>query len=79
MTFQECLVECIEQDELVREFNRLSGTSLSFRDERKPIERMIDDATGYPYPFKNDPDEIHQFISFVFEFVWVPLVMGLEL
>jgi len=79
MTFQECLVECTMKNEFVNSYNRLSGTNLNFTDKRKPIERMIDDATGYPYPFKNDDKEIQEFISFVFAVIWCPLVMELGL
>ena len=74
MKFEDCLVECCLNEHLVKEFNRLSNTTLDFRDRRKPIEKMIDDATGYNNPFKNKLEEMQQFISFCFEFVWLPLV-----
>ena len=74
MNFQDCLVECCLNEHLVKEFNRLSNTTLSFKDRRAPIEKMIDDATGYNNPFKNKPEEMQQFISFCFECVWLPLI-----
>ena len=74
MTLQDCLTKCAMETRLVDEFNRLSHTSISFKDSRKPIEIMIDESTGYPNPFKNDHNEMQQFISFVFEFIWLPLV-----
>jgi hypothetical protein len=73
MTFQDCLLECCQNDELVAQFNRLQGTNLSFKDKRAPIEVMVDKATGYPYPFHNKPEEMRRFISFCFEYVWLPL------
>ena len=66
MTFEGLLVECCLNEHLVKEFNRLYGCSLSFKDTRAPIERMIDDATSYNNPFKNKSDEMQQFISFCF-------------
>ena len=74
MKFEDCLLECCLNQNLVKEFNRLSGAHLSFRDTRAPIEKMIDDATGYNNPFKNKPEEMQAFISFCFEFVWLPLL-----
>lgn len=74
MNFQDVLVECCLNQDLIREFNRLSNTNLSFKDDRKPIERMIDDATKYPYPFKVNHYDMQKFISFCLEFVWLPLI-----
>lgn len=79
MDFKDCFIECCKHDELVKEFNRLSGTNISFKDKRTPIEIMVDKATGYPYPFKNKDDEIKQFINFCFECVWLPLLNNPEL
>jgi len=73
MTFEDCLVECCKNKELLKEFNRLSNTNLSFRDTRAPLERMIDKATGYNNPFKNKPEEMQSFISFCFELIWLSL------
>lgn len=78
MNFQDCLIECCLNENLVKAFNRLSNTTLDFQDKRKPIERMIDASTGYPYPFKNKSDEMQQFISFCFECIWIPLVISKE-
>ncbi len=74
MNFQDCLLECCMNESLVKEFNHLSGTILDFYDRRIPIEKIIDDAAGYNNLFKNKPEEMQQFISFCFEFVWLPLV-----
>lgn len=73
MNFQDCLIECCQHHDLVKEFNRLSGTALGFHDRSPPIEKMIDETTGYNNPFKNKSKEMQQFISFIFEFIWMPL------
>lgn len=46
MDFQEALTQCIKTPELVQEFNRLTGCSLGI-DDRPPVVRLIDEATGY--------------------------------
>ena len=75
MKFQDCLIECCQNDELVKEFNRLSNTNLNFKDRRAPIEKMIDEATGYNNPFKNKSVETQRFISFCFECIWISLAI----
>lgn len=71
MTFEECVMHCFEERELVREFNRLWGCSLGV-DQRPPIERMIDQATGHE-PSINEAEAV-RFIDFVLECIWLPLV-----
>jgi hypothetical protein len=44
--FQECVIECVGNKELVKEFNRLSGCNLWQSLRRAPLDRMIDDACG---------------------------------
>jgi hypothetical protein len=78
MDFHDCLIECCQNDELVKQFNRLSNTTLSFKDKRAPIEKMIDDATGYNNPFKNKSEEMQQFISFCLECVWLPFIYSVK-
>lgn len=67
MTFAECCVHCIGNQDLVKEFNRLSGLKLGMR--RAPIERLIDETCGY------DPDKEAFPLScrFVYEFIWLPI------
>lgn len=72
VNFQEFIVECCQNDDFVREFNRLFNTTLNFHDKRKPIEIMVDKATGYNNPFRNKPEEIQQFITFIFQYIWLP-------
>lgn len=74
MTFHDVIVECAMTPELVKQFNRLTGCSLDFRDRRTPIERMVDQATGNPFSFSVKREEVHKFIAFVFECIWLPLV-----
>ena len=73
MTFADAVVECARNDQFVAEFNRLTGSNLSFQDRRAPIEIMIDESTGYPHPFKCDKSELHTFFDFVYEFIWLRL------
>lgn len=68
MTFQECVLQCAANKELVAEFDRLSGTSLG--ESRSPLDRLIDEATG------REEDEIKEFVKFVFLCIWLPLISG---
>lgn len=65
LSFAVCLMESIAQDELVAQFNRLSGRKLGAR-SRSPIEAMVDKACGY------DPDDedMKAFVEFVREYIW---------
>ena len=62
MTFYGCLMECANNQELVKEFDRLRGTNLSLRGS--PIEIEIDKSTG-----RLDHD-LKLFVDFVWECVW---------
>ena len=68
ITFSECVVMCAGNQELVQEFNRLTGFHMGER--RDALAQAIDEACGY------DPDKeaFPAFIEFVDEFVWTPLV-----
>lgn len=67
LNFEQCCLECVKNQELIEEFNRLSGHQLG--KPRKPIEAAIDKACGY------DPDikAISEFVTFVYAYVWRPL------
>lgn len=65
MTFEECVLLCSENNELVNQFDRLNGTHLSKLDRRQPIERMIDESTG------RDKDAAKKFVDFVYDVVWM--------
>lgn len=64
--FNDCLMECAGNRELVKEFDRLRGTNLSMAGA--PIIRMIDEATG------KQKDDCLKFIAFVWECIWLPLI-----
>lgn len=59
---------CLNNDDLVNEFCRLKG--LKRQDERSPIEIQIDFACGYNAGL----DFMNQFIDFVREFLYIPLL-----
>lgn len=69
MNFEECVLECARYPGLIHEVDRLLGTLLGKK--RNPIVQMIDKACGY------NPDEkdLEMFVSFVYEFIWIPLVI----
>jgi len=52
---------CLQQRDLVTEWQRLSGKKLV---ASSPLDRMIDEATGY------DMAIMQEFADFVYEFVW---------
>jgi hypothetical protein len=67
MTFNEVCAECISNDALVKQFNRLTGYRLGI--SKAPIITAIDKACGY------DPDAeaIPAFVDFIWNYIWVPL------
>lgn len=67
MTFAECVLECGKNAELVEQFDRLTGSSLSKLGARAPLDRMVDEATGY------DKAQATKFAAFVYEVVWIRL------
>lgn len=60
LSFLECLEAAIQTD-IVKEWERLSGKKLI---ASSPIERMIDEATGY------DKEVLKEFIDFIYNFVF---------
>ncbi len=73
MTLLECLFYCIEQKELVENFNRLNGTSIGV-DSRSAIEKSIDGVTGYLEVLaEKRNDEVGQFVNFVIEYIYLPV------
>ena len=67
MTFQECCAVCLDNQEFLTQFNRLTGNAIGT--PRTGIEIAIDKACG------RDPnrDGMKDFCKFVFEFIWLPL------
>ena len=68
MNFQEVVMKCYDDDDLIKEFNRLTRHKL--KTPRSKIEALIDDACNY------NPDEagMVDFIAFVEAFVWRPVL-----
>lgn len=62
ITFVECLELCIQQADLIAQWERLSHKKLV---ASSPLDRMIDEATGY------DQTVMGEFVDFVYEYVWV--------
>ena len=67
MSFEECVIFCAQNHELVAEFDRLYGTNLGKLGLRSGIERIVDQATGY------EADCCLKFIAFVWDCVWTLL------
>ena len=75
MTFEDCLRRAMLNADLVAQFNRLTGCTLGV-DNRQPIERMIDEASGYQEVLdQKSSDEMEQFASFVFMYVYLPVAL----
>jgi len=83
MTFEDCVIECCMTKDFVKEYDRLRGSNLAKvlipqPDKRSPIEKMIDKATGYDKVRTNLDEQVHkemtEFIGFIFEVVWLPLL-----
>ena len=67
MTFEDVVMECWRNKDLMREYRRLHNSKIGL-DTRTPIERMVDEATGHiPGP---STEEAFAFFDFVREFVW---------
>jgi hypothetical protein len=69
MTFPELCAMCLENNDFVREWNRLTGHKLGVT--RTPIEIAIDKTCGY------DPNEkaMPEFVDFIMEYIWLPVAM----
>lgn len=65
MTFEECCQECLRNEPLVAEFDRLNKSNLSFKGS--PLDLEIDKATGR---LTND---VRDFVRFVWNSVWIRL------
>lgn len=73
MTFEACLRAAILNPDLIAQFNRLTGSTLGV-DNRKPIERMIDEESGYQEVLDlKTAAEMEEFAGFVFMHVYLPI------
>lgn len=61
VTFLDCLDTCIHEHEFIAQWERLSGKKLL---PASPLDRMIDEATGYNMVVMSE------FADFVYEFVF---------
>lgn len=66
--------ECLNKPEFVFHYNRLRGTSIGTPDKRSPIEVMIDKASGYTAVADKREKEMLEFIEFVDQYVWAPVL-----
>lgn len=62
ITFIDCLVLCIDNRNLIEQFDRLNGTNLALKGA--PIEVAIDKASG------RFEDDFIKFVDFVWEFIF---------
>ena len=73
--FEAVLRECIKHPDLIKQYNRLNGTHLG-EDTRKPIVQMVDKASGYQEVLdKRGMEEFKGFADFVFQCIYLPLLM----
>ena len=70
MTFAQCVTESFKNEELVSEFDRLTGSNLSLKGS--PLDLLIDESCDR---FR---DEARSFIFFVYDAVWSRLPTGGE-
>ena len=78
-SFQAILTYCLDTPEMVKEWNRLTGNNLSVKlDKRSPIERMVDEATGYQKHLDAEQVKyLREFAQFVWETIYIPFVAQL--
>ncbi len=65
--FMECMDEACRTPELIEAFDRLTGCKIGTLAQRAPIERLVDEVTG----FRND--QMRQFVKFVHDSIYLRL------
>jgi hypothetical protein len=65
--FNACIAEATSSPELLANFDRLYGCRLSSIGKQSPINRMIDQATG----FQND--QLKKFVEFVHQSIYLTM------
>ena len=65
-TLEETIKMCLENQDFIKEYERLLGQKLV---AGSPIEKMIDEATGYDKKLTND------FFNFIRDYIWMPVVV----
>lgn len=72
ITFEDFVIQCASNDQLVKEFNRLTGCNLGQSMRRTNLEILIDEATGYSGESERD---MLKFCVFVAEYIWDRVVL----
>jgi len=62
MKFDDIVVECYNNLEFVKEYNRMTGSSIGT--SKTPIEYLIDKSTG------KEKDELTNFVRFVDKYIF---------
>jgi hypothetical protein len=71
LTFAQCLHAALSNEEFIQQYDRLSGGHLNKLLKRKPIDIMVDKATGYEVILENEVREsARQFIKFVYDVIY---------
>lgn len=65
--FMKCMDEACRTPEMIEAFDRLTGYKIGSLAQRAPIERLVDDVTG----FRND--QMRQFVEFVHDSIYLRL------
>ena len=66
--FVTVLDRCLEEEELIEQFERLSGVKRP-AERQHPLERMVDEVTGFRKSQWSDFFEA--FIPFIYDCVWL--------
>lgn len=75
ISFYDFVMTCIDNDELIRNYNRLSGASIGV-DVRSPIEKLIDQSTGHQVALDDQQDsQLTAFVDFAHD-LWLRLPAG---
>ena len=68
--FEDVVRLCIEHKDFVEQFDRLNNTQVSKLHYQSPIEKMIDEVTGF------QKDQLFKFFDFVRDYVFLPFISG---
>ena len=75
ISFYDFVMTCIDNDELISNYNRLSGASIGV-DVRSPIEKLIDQSTGHQVALDDQQDsQLTAFVDFAHD-LWLRLPAG---
>ena len=75
ITFYDFVMTCFDNDELISNYNRLSGASIGV-DVRSPIEKLFDQSTGHQVALDDHRDsQLTAFVDFAHD-LWLRLPAG---